>query len=99
MIGNSIPDLVRTARELQQHPIAAVDLNLGSRAGRLKKCAGGGLRREPERVTVSLGAARGGGGTVTVKTRIGFDDPVVFDELLPIFAKHISICSPSMGAR
>ena len=23
MIGNSIPDLVRTARELQQHPIAA----------------------------------------------------------------------------
>src|SRR5687767_13353440 len=27
MIGNDIPALVRTARELQQHPIAAVDLN------------------------------------------------------------------------
>ncbi|MFT6561847.1 MAG: tRNA-dihydrouridine synthase, partial [Limisphaerales bacterium] len=26
MIGNSIPDLVRTARELQQHPIAGIDL-------------------------------------------------------------------------
>ena len=24
----------------------------------------------------------------TVKTRLGFDDPAVFDELLPIFAKH-----------
>ena len=29
MIGNDIPSLVRTARELQQYPIAAVDLNLG----------------------------------------------------------------------
>src|ERR1039458_1106650 len=28
MIGNDIPSLVRTARELQQYPIAAVDLNL-----------------------------------------------------------------------
>src|ERR1051326_6424864 len=29
MIGNDIPSLVRTARELQQYPIASVDLNLG----------------------------------------------------------------------
>ena len=29
MIGNDIPALVRTARELQQYPVAAVDLNLG----------------------------------------------------------------------
>src|SRR3954447_9811916 len=29
MIGNDIPSLVRTARELQEHAIAAVDLNLG----------------------------------------------------------------------
>ena len=51
MIGNSIHDLVRTARELQQHPIAAVDLNLGCPAPVVyKKCAGGGLLREPERV-------------------------------------------------
>ncbi|HWY78494.1 MAG TPA: tRNA-dihydrouridine synthase, partial [Verrucomicrobiae bacterium] len=28
MIGNDIPSLVRSARELQQYPIAAVDLNL-----------------------------------------------------------------------
>src|ERR1700760_4454706 len=29
MIGNDIPSLVRVAKELQQYPIAAVDLNLG----------------------------------------------------------------------
>ena len=90
MIGNSIPDLVRTARELQQHPIAAVDLNLGCPAPIVyKKCAGGGLLREPERVDRILGALREAVETrFTVKTRIGFDDRTVFDELLSIFAKH-----------
>ena len=29
MIGNDIPALVRTAQDLQEHPVAAVDLNLG----------------------------------------------------------------------
>lgn len=28
MIGNDIPSLVRTAKELLQHPVAAIDLNL-----------------------------------------------------------------------
>jgi tRNA-dihydrouridine synthase len=43
MIGNDIPSLVRTARELQQYPIAAVDLNLGCPAPVVyRKCAGGG---------------------------------------------------------
>ena len=90
MIGNSIPDLVRTARELQQHPIAGVDLNLGCPAPIVyKKCAGGGLLREPERIDRILGALRDAVQTrFTVKTRIGFDDAVVFDELLPIFARH-----------
>ena len=32
MIGNDIPALVRTARELQQYPVAAVDLNQIGRA-------------------------------------------------------------------
>ena len=84
MIGNSIPDLVRTARELQQHPIAGVDLNLGCPAPIVyKKCAGGGLLREPERIDRILGALRDAVETrFTVKTRIGFDDAVVFDERL-----------------
>ena len=90
MIGNDIPSLVRTAEELQQYPIAAVDLNLGCPAPVVyRKCAGGGLLREPQRVDAILGALRDAVKIkFTVKTRVGFDSPQVFDELLPIFAKH-----------
>jgi tRNA-dihydrouridine synthase B len=90
MIGNDIPSLVRAAKELQQHPIAAIDLNLGCPAPVVyRKCAGGGLLREPKRVDAILGALRDAVSIkFTVKTRLGFDTPDVFDELLPIFAKH-----------
>src|SRR5437773_4351338 len=90
MIGNDIPALVRTAKELQQFPIAAVDLNLGCPAPVVyRKCAGGGLLREPERIDAILGALREAV-TIpfTVKTRIGFDSDAVFNQLLPLFAKH-----------
>lgn len=90
MIGHDIPSLVRTARELQRHPIAAVDLNLGCPAPVVyRKCAGGGLLRNLRQIDAILGALRDAV-TVkfTVKTRVGFDSPSTFDELLPIFAKH-----------
>src|SRR5205807_6341011 len=85
MIGNDIPTLVRTARELQQYSIAGVDLNLGCPAPVVyRKCAGGGLLREPERVNRILGTLREAVTLkFTVKTRIGFDDPAVFEEFLP----------------
>jgi tRNA-dihydrouridine synthase len=90
MIGNDIPALVRTVKELQQHPIAAVDLNLGCPAPVVyRKCAGGGLLREPRRIDAILGALRDAVSIrFTVKTRLGFDSPAVFEELLPIFARH-----------
>ena len=90
MIGNDIPALVRTAKELQHYPIVAVDLNLGCPAPVVyRKCAGGGLLREPRRIDAILGALRDAVGLkFTVKTRIGFDSPAVFEELLSIFAKH-----------
>src|SRR5438445_5875153 len=90
MIGNDIPSLVRSARELQQYPIAAVDLNLGCPAPVVyRKCAGGGLLREPQRVDAILGALRDAVQiSFTVKTRLGFDSADVFSELLPIFARH-----------
>ena len=90
MIGNDIPALVRTAKELQQYPIAAVDLNLGCPAPVVyRKCAGGGLLREPKRIDAILGALRDAVSIqFTVKTRIGFDSPDVFEDLLAIFAKH-----------
>src|ERR1051326_8630279 len=90
MIGNDVLELVRTARELQHYPIAAVDLNLGCPAPVVyRKCAGGGLLREPQRVDAILDALREAI-TIkfTVKTRLGFDSSDVFSEMLPIFAKH-----------
>ncbi|HWY29350.1 MAG TPA: tRNA-dihydrouridine synthase family protein [Candidatus Acidoferrum sp.] len=90
MIGNDIPALVRTARELQQYPVAAIDLNLGCPAPIVyRKCAGGGLLREPDRIDAILGALREAV-TIpfTVKTRIGFESPDEFDALLAVFARH-----------
>ena len=59
MIGNDIPHLVRTARQLEQLPVAAIDFNLGCPAPVVyKKCAGGGLLRDPQRVDAILGALR-----------------------------------------
>ena len=90
MIGNDIPSLVRTAKELQQLPVAAIDLNLGCPAPIVyRKCAGGGLLREPQRIDSILGALREAVSIkFTVKTRVGFSDTREFDTLLPIFAKH-----------
>jgi tRNA-dihydrouridine synthase B len=90
MIGNDIPSLVRTARELQQYPISGVDLNLGCPAPVVyRKCAGGGLLRDPKQVDAILGALRDAVKTkFTVKTRIGFDSSEVYGDLLPIFARH-----------
>ncbi len=90
MIGNDIAALVRTARELQQHCVAAIDLNLGCPVPIVyRKCAGGGLLRDPERIDQILSALRAAIDIpFTVKTRLGFDDTEVFDELLTIFAKH-----------
>lgn len=90
MIGNDIPSLVRSARELQNYPIVAVDLNLGCPAPVVyRKCAGGGLLREPDRVDEILGALRDAISIkFTVKTRIGFDSPDLFDRFLEIFSRH-----------
>jgi len=90
MIGNDVPELVRTAKFLQQFPVAAIDLNLGCPAPIVyRKCAGGGLLREPERIDAILGALRDAVQIkFTVKTRLGFASADEFDRLLSIFAKH-----------
>jgi tRNA-dihydrouridine synthase len=90
MIGNDIPALVRTAKILQELPVAAIDLNLGCPAPVVyRKCAGGGLLREPKKIDAILGALREAV-TIpfTVKTRTGFESPEEFDVLLPLFARH-----------
>ena len=90
MIGNDVSALVRTARALQEHPVAGIDLNLGCPAPVVyRKCAGGGLLRDLPLVDAILGALREAvTGRFTVKTRLGFDDERAIDALLPIFARH-----------
>lgn len=90
MIGNHIPSLIRCARELQQHAVAGIDLNLGCPVPVVyRKNAGGGLLRDPAQIDSILGALRDAITTnFTVKTRIGFDDPSVFEDLLGIYARH-----------
>jgi tRNA-dihydrouridine synthase len=90
MIGNDVLSLVRTARELERLPIAAIDLNLGCPAPVVyRKCAGGGLLRELGRVEAILGALREALNVpLTVKTRIGFDSSEPFAALLALFAKY-----------
>jgi len=90
MIGNDIPELVRTAKFLQQLPVAAIDFNLGCPAPIVyRKCAGGGLLREPHRIDAILGALREAVQIkFSVKTRLGFASLDEFDQLLAIFAKH-----------
>lgn len=90
MIGNHIPSLIRCARELQKHPVAGIDLNLGCPVPVVyRKNAGGGLLRDRAQIDSILGALREVIDTrFTVKTRIGFDDPGVFEDLLGVYSKH-----------
>ncbi|MFZ4775849.1 MAG: tRNA dihydrouridine synthase [Terrimicrobiaceae bacterium] len=90
LIGNDVEWMVRSAQQLERHPVAGVDLNLGCPAPVVyRKCAGGGLLRDPERIDQLLRALRAGiSGCFTVKTRLGFESPSEFDRLLDIFSSH-----------
>ncbi len=90
MIGQDIPALVRTAKALEKHPIAGIDLNLGCPAPVVcRKDAGGGLLRQPERVNEILKVLRETiQGRFTVKCRVGFTDKAEFPRLLEVFQNH-----------
>lgn len=90
MIGNDPVELVRTAKLLEELPIAGVDLNLGCPAPIVyRKCAGGGLLKDLRQVDRVLGPLREAvKGRLTVKTRLGFQNPEVYPELLRLLSKH-----------
>lgn len=90
LIGEDIPQLERTVAELLEHPVAGIDLNLGCPAPKVyKKNVGGGLLRDPHRIDEIVAALRAAcPGLLTVKTRIGFDDPAPFDAVLDIVNRH-----------
>jgi tRNA-dihydrouridine synthase len=88
MVGEDIPSLVRTARFLEALPVIGVDLNLGCPAPVVcRKNAGGGLLKDPSKITDILTALRLSiAGNFTVKTRLGYSSAEEFDRLLEIYA-------------
>ncbi|MCM0592811.1 MAG: tRNA-dihydrouridine synthase family protein [Gloeotrichia echinulata IR180] len=91
MIGESIPDLVRTAQELCRYNIAGVDLNMGCPAPRIyRKNVGGGLLRSPETVDLILASLRQAVNDrpLTVKMRLGFENTDTFYQILDIINRH-----------
>jgi tRNA-dihydrouridine synthase B len=90
LIGESVPDLVRAAKELSQYDIAGVDLNMGCPAPRIyRKNVGGGLLRDPAQVNRILSEMRNAiSGLFTVKMRIGFADTSTFEPILDLIDRH-----------
>jgi len=90
LIGEHIPDMLRTVDQLYAYPIAGIDINMGCPAPRVyKKNVGGGLLREIDRIDQLLQALRQHiPGLLTVKMRIGFDDSTRFSDLLACVKKN-----------
>jgi len=89
LIGNQIPWMIEGSHRLLRHPTLGIDLNLGCPAPVVyRKCAGGGLLRDPARVDGMIQALREALPVFTVKTRVGFEAAEEFDTLLEIFARH-----------
>ncbi|TVP61665.1 MAG: tRNA-dihydrouridine synthase family protein [Nodularia sp. (in: Bacteria)] len=91
MIGESIPDLVRTAQKLCGYNIAGIDLNMGCPAPRIyRKNVGGGLLLSPEKVDRILAELRQvvNDRPLTVKMRVGFENTDTFYEILDIINRH-----------
>ena len=90
LIGENIPDLVRTAKELCRYDIAGIDLNLGCPAPRVyRKNVGGGLLRDPEQINRILGELRSAvEGRFTVKMRVGFANTANFEQILDLINRH-----------
>jgi nifR3 family TIM-barrel protein len=84
IIGESIVDMLRIAKQLASYPIAGIDLNLGCPAPRVyRKNVGGGLLREPDTIERIFEALRSQiSGLFTVKMRVGFDSSDNFEKLL-----------------
>jgi tRNA-dihydrouridine synthase B len=90
LIGEEIPHMVRTVKELLKYPIAGIDLNMGCPAPKIyKKNVGGGLLRDPAKIDELIGAIRDAvPGLFTVKMRIGFDSTDNYLRILDLINKH-----------
>ncbi len=90
LIGEHVPDMIRTVKELLKYPIAGIDLNMGCPAPKIyKKNVGGGLLRDPAKINELIGGLRDAvPGLFTVKMRIGFDSTDNYERILGLINKH-----------
>lgn len=90
LLGDDPVAMAAAARELQQYPIAGVDLNMGCPAPKIyRKAAGGGLMRDLAHADRMIGALREAcPGSFSVKMRVGFETPDTFSEFLALINKH-----------
>ncbi len=90
LVGTDAAALARTARELSQHPVAAIDLNAGCPVPVVsRKGAGGGLLRDLGRLEAILGALRDAIALpLTVKIRLGWSAPEECERWLPLVSRH-----------
>lgn len=90
LIGEHVPDMVRTVKDLLAYPVAGIDLNMGCPAPKIyKKNVGGGLLRDPDKIDELIGAMRDAvPGLFTVKMRIGFDSTENYERVLGLINKH-----------
>lgn len=89
MIGNSPPHLVRTAQFIEaETDCVGIDVNLGCPAPRVcGKQSGGALLLDPDLIReIAFSLREVVKGSLTLKTRVGFDSPAEFDSLLELFA-------------
>lgn len=86
IIGEDIPQLQKTVKELQQYPIAGIDLNMGCPAPKIyRKNVGGGLLRDPNKIEGLFYALREScKGSLSVKMRIGFEDNRYFENIIDL---------------
>lgn len=90
MIGENPFHLRRTARALEELPVAGIDLNMGCPAPKIyRKNVGGGLLRDPRTIDLIFGHLRDAiEGRFTVKMRIGFEDDTPFHQILDLVNRH-----------
>lgn len=90
LLGNSLDDIKRIVPQLENHPIAGVDLNVGCPAPKIyKNAAGGGLLRDIDRLERIVETLREAvQGSLSLKIRIGFDSFEPFEETIALVEKY-----------
>jgi len=88
IIGEDLPAIRRSVRQLALHNIAGIDVNLGCPAPVVcKKNCGGGLLRDPAHIRAILECISSCyDGPLSVKTRLGYSSCEEFEGLLEVFA-------------